>query len=73
MTVAPLHLATAPTAGTGKSSCASIIATGDRCAVEAASPNAEETEKRLVGAALNGYPIIALDNCSETLQGDLLC
>ena len=76
MTVAPLHLATAPTAGTGKSylaDCASMIASGDRCAVEAASPNAEETEKRLVGAALNGYPVIALDNCSETLQSDLLC
>jgi Bifunctional DNA primase/polymerase, N-terminal len=60
MTVAPLHLATAPTAGTGKSylaDCASVIATGDRCAVEAASPNAEETEKRLVGAALTGYPV----------------
>jgi hypothetical protein len=31
-----------------------MIATGDRCAVIAASPTAEETEKRLIGPVLEG-------------------
>jgi hypothetical protein len=73
--VAPMHLATAPSSGTGKSylaDIASAIATGERCAVMSVSPSAEETEKRLIGAALAGFPIIALDNCA-TLQGEFLC
>jgi putative DNA primase/helicase len=76
MEVAPMHLVTAPLAGTGKSYLADIaamIATGDRCAVKAAAPNPEETEKRLIGAALDGSPIIALDNCRELLEGNFLC
>jgi putative DNA primase/helicase len=76
MEVAPMHLVTAPLAGTGKSYLADIaamIATGDRCAVKAASPDPEETEKRLIGSALEGRPIINLDNCRELLQGDFLC
>jgi putative DNA primase/helicase len=76
MSVAPMHLTKAPAPGTGKSylaDCASMIATGDRCPVEAASPSAEETEKRLVGSALDGHPIIALDNCRDILEGDFLC
>jgi putative DNA primase/helicase len=76
MSVTPMHLIKAPAPGTGKSylaDCASMIATGDRCAVEAASPNTEETEKRLIGSALDGHPIIALDNCRDILEGDFLC
>ena len=76
MTAAPMHLVTAPEAGTGKSylaDIASAIATGERAAVIAASKNNDETEKRLVGAALAGYPIIALDNCRDILEGDFLC
>jgi putative DNA primase/helicase len=72
----PLHLVTAPESGTGKSylaDIASMIATGDRCAVVAASPKPEETEKRLVAAALSGSPIVALDNCTGTIEGDFLC
>jgi putative DNA primase/helicase len=72
----PLHVATAPAAGTGKSylaDLASVIATGERCAVVAVAPNLEETEKRLIGAVLAGYPIIALDNCNGELAGDFLC
>jgi putative DNA primase/helicase len=75
MTAAPMHLNTAPEAGTGKSylsDLASAIATGERAAVIAASKR-DETEKRLVGAALAGYPIIALDNCRDVLEGDFLC
>jgi hypothetical protein len=73
----PLHVVTAPEAGTGKSYLADIasgIATGDRCAVLALAPDDPgETEKRLIGAALAGHPIIALDNCSKLLIGDFLC
>jgi putative DNA primase/helicase len=72
----PLHLVTAPQSGTGKSylaDIASMIATGDRCPAIAASLKPEETEKRLVGAALSGLPIIALDNCSDMIAGDFLC
>jgi putative DNA primase/helicase len=71
-----MHLVVAPRAGTGKSylaDVASMISTGDRCAVQAVSPRAEETEKRLVGAALSGSTIIALDNCRDVLEGDFLC
>jgi putative DNA primase/helicase len=74
--VPPMHLVVAPRPGTGKSylaDVAAMIATGDRCAVTAASPNAEETEKRLVGAALSGSSIIVLDNCRDLLEGDFLC
>jgi putative DNA primase/helicase len=76
MPAVPMHLANAPQPGTGKSylaDLASEIATGERCAVVAFSPNPEETEKRLNGSALQGHPIIALDNASGTIEGDLLC
>ena len=33
----------------------------------------EETEKRLIGAALAQFPIIALDNVNGLLMGDFLC
>jgi putative DNA primase/helicase len=67
---------TAPQSGTGKSflaDIASIIATGERCAVLAAAPNPEETEKRLRSTALSGVPIIALDNCVNTIEGTFIC
>lgn len=76
MANAPMHLANAPQPGTGKSylaDLASEIATGERAAVVAFSTKPEETEKRLNGAALAGHPIIALDNASGTIEGDLLC
>jgi putative DNA primase/helicase len=76
MGAAPMHLVTAPQPGSGKSylaDTASMIATGERVAAVAVAPNPEETEKRLIGSALAGFPIIGLDNCRETLQGDFLC
>lgn len=76
MTVAPMHLVTAPLPGTGKSylaDIASMIATGERCAVESMGAKYEETEKRLIGSALTGFPIIALDNIREHLAGDFFC
>jgi len=74
--VAPMHLTNAPQAGTGKSylaDIASAISTGERCAVISVAPKPEETEKRLIGAALAGYPIIAIDNVRILLEGDFLC
>lgn len=72
----PLHIATAPVAGTGKSFLADIaaaIALGERCPVFTAAPgDPRETEKRLQGAALDGYPIIAIDNLNGELTGDFL-
>jgi putative DNA primase/helicase len=75
MPTCPLHLITAPEAGSGKSYLAdlvSLIATGEQALI-ATAPSAEETEKRLIGAALAGHPIITLDNCHAALAGDFLC
>lgn len=72
----PAHVITAPEAATGKSylqDIAAAIAIGDRCPVMSVSNSAEETEKRLIGAALAQFPIIALDNVSVLLMGDFLC
>jgi putative DNA primase/helicase len=73
----PLHVVTAPEAGTGKSylqDIASCIAVGDRCAaLSLAKKDPSETEKRLIGAAKAQQPIIALDNISELMMGDFLC
>lgn len=71
----PMHVVTAPQPGTGKSYLLDTIAataTGERCAVIAVSPDPAETEKRLIGAALAGFSIIALDNVNATLSGDFL-
>lgn len=71
----PMHAATAPQPGTGKSylaDIASVIGTGERCAVIAMSPDVNETEKRLIAAALSGQQIIAVDNVSEIMAGDFL-
>ena len=71
----PIHLATAPQPGTGKSFLADLsaaIAIGERCPVFAASAKPNETETRLEGAALKGFPIIALDNVNGELTGSFL-
>ena len=72
---APLHGYSAPVLGSGKSKLvdiASVIATGQEAAVIAQGANDEELEKRLVSHLLVGAPIIAIDNCSRPLGGDLL-
>ena len=72
----PLHAFSAPTAGTGKShlvDVAAAIVTGRICPVATAGRDEEETEKRLAGLLLAGFPIISLDNLSDQLGGDLLC
>jgi putative DNA primase/helicase len=76
MSVSPLHAFRASTAGTGKSylaDVASAIQAGRPCPVVAAGQTEEETEKRLVGLLLGGYPLLSLDNVNGELGGDLLC
>jgi putative DNA primase/helicase len=76
MGVAPLHAFRAPVPGSGKSylvDTASAIATGRFCPVIAAGRTEEETEKRLGGAMLLGYPVISIDNLNGELGGDCLC
>lgn len=71
----PMHVVTAPHPGSGKSYLADIaaaIATGDRCPVVAAAADPNETEKRLVGSALSGFPLISIDNVNDILTGDFL-
>ena len=75
-TVAPMHTADAPDAGTGKSylhDCAAMIATGQCMPVIAAGANEEESEKRLGSALLAGQPLVTIDNISGTLSGAALC
>jgi hypothetical protein len=73
----PLHLFTAPVAGSGKTylfEIAGALATGMRPPVLAAAGlNAEELDKRLAAALLAGRPIVCLDNLEGMLQSSLLC
>lgn len=77
LSVAPLHAFRAHTAGTGKSYMTDVISaicTGQPCPVTSAAPDDEaETEKRLTGLLLGGYPLCSLDNVNGELGGDLLC
>lgn len=76
LAVAPLHAFRANTAGTGKSylvDIASAISSGRPCPVVAAGGDEAETEKRLTGLLLAGFPIASIDNVNGDLGGDLLC
>lgn len=76
MLTVPLHVTTAPVAGSGKSyiiDLAAAIAIGNRAPVLSAGKTDEETEKRLAGALLKGQPIVSIDNVNGQLGGDLLC
>ena len=67
---------TAPTAGTGKSYMADLIATivtGEAAPALSQGRSEEETEKRLTGVLLAGHTIINLDNCTLAVDGDFLC
>ena len=68
-------MVTTPTAGSGKSmlvDIASILATGERAIVFAQGANVEEFEKRLSIQLMAGRQIIAIDNITNELDGDLL-
>jgi putative DNA primase/helicase len=72
----PLHAADAPEGGTGKSylyDVASVLAIGELTPVISRGHTAEETEKRLIGAALEGRLLIVLDNCNGLLRSEFLC
>lgn len=74
--VAPMHIARAPVAASGKSylfDVAAAIAIGQPCPVMAAGRTEEETEKRLGAALLAGQPLISIDNLNGELRGDALC
>jgi len=73
---APMFAFTAPTAGTGKSYMADLIATivtGEAAPALSQGRSEEETEKRLTGVLLAGHTIINLDNCTLAVDGDFLC
>ncbi|WP_376094596.1 hypothetical protein ACE7GA_01440 [Roseomonas sp. CCTCC AB2023176] len=75
LSIAPMHAFRASTAGTGKSymvDVASMIATGRPCPVTSVAPEEAETEKRLTGLLLQGFPVVSLDNVNGELGGDLL-
>jgi hypothetical protein len=74
--VAPLHAFRATTAGSGKSylvDVVSAICAGRPCPVISAAPDDAETEKRVAGLLLAGYPLVTIDNVNGELGGDLLC
>jgi len=74
--VTPMHVISAPEAGSGKSyllDVAAAIAIGQPCPVMAVGRTEEETEKRLGAALLSGQTIIAIDNVNGDLGGDALC
>lgn len=76
MSAVPMHVTTAPVAGSGKSyvfDVASGLSLGDYAPIITAGRTEEETEKRLVSALLNGQAIISIDNVNGDLGGDLLC
>jgi hypothetical protein len=74
--VAPMHVSSAPVAGSGKSflwDMVAAISTGQQRIPVIAAGNAEETEKRLVGVMLKAQPLISIDNVNGPLAGDFLC
>jgi putative DNA primase/helicase len=76
LAVAPMHVTSAPVAGSGKSyiiDLAAAISIGQRAPVIAAGRDEAETEKRLVSALFGGQPIISIDNVNGDLGGDFLC
>ena len=76
MDVAPIHAATAPRRGTGKSfmyDIAAAIVYGSRCPVIYAGGSREELEKKLNGLLLAGVTLFSIDNLSVPLEGDLIC
>jgi putative DNA primase/helicase len=74
--VAPMHVVSAPEAGSGKSYLVDLVAAiaiGQPCPVIASGRIEEETEKRLGAALLSGQPLISIDNLNGDLGGDALC
>lgn len=73
---APLHAASATTAGSGKSflfDLAAVLSTGREAAVIAAGQSEEELEKRLHTLFMSAEAFVALDNVERPLAGEFLC
>jgi putative DNA primase/helicase len=76
LTCVPLHAATAPAPGTGKSFLFDILAAiviGDIMPIIAAGWSIEELEKRLDTKMMAGETLFSIDNVSILLGGDTLC
>ena len=76
MDVAPIHGATAPIRGSGKSflyDIAGAIVYGGRCPVIYAGNSSDELEKKLNGLLLQGATLFSIDNLNIPLEGDLIC
>jgi hypothetical protein len=74
--VAPMHVSSAPVAGSGKSflwDLVAAISTGQQRMPVIAAGSEEETMKRLAGVMLTGQPLISIDNVNGDLKGDFLC
>jgi putative DNA primase/helicase len=72
----PMHGASAPLAGTGKSylwDLVSYIANGAAMPVMAAGRDEAETEKRIVMLLLKALSMWSIDNVNGALEGDFLC
>lgn len=73
---APMLLIGAPTAGTGKTLLANliaIIATGRKAAAASLGKTEEEFEKRISSTLRRGDPVILYDNITVPLDSELLC
>jgi len=73
---APLHAASAPTPGTGKTllfNTAGMIATGRPVAAISNPRNEDEEQKQLLTLLAEGAPIILIDNVDRPLGSDVLC
>jgi putative DNA primase/helicase len=77
MPVVPMHIVSAPAAGSGKSyfvDLASQLAHGHNCPVISAGKNDEvEQEKRISSMMMTGAPVFSIDNVNGELRGDFLC
>ncbi len=76
MATAPMHLIRAHTAGTGKSflvDLATTLAAGHPAPAMSVGKGAEELEKRLGAAMLEGLPFLNLDNANGEVGGEMLC
>jgi putative DNA primase/helicase len=75
MDVAPMHVFTAPTPGSGKTALThlpAILALGQKGALTGASDDPIEVEKRLISCLISGASIIAMDNLSGSLRSNIL-
>ncbi len=73
---APMHGVSAPTPGTGKTlaiQVVSLIAMGREATAMSQGANAEEDEKRLFSALLQGDLLLTIDNVTRAIGGDALC